>query len=114
MDIPNLGKLMIRNNIAGIEFDEFLVSHAIVENKIKRFICQDATNKTIKEQRQKQGNSLLTRDNLELLTRQGDEALPPGERPIEIDEGAQTWLKTNLDIDVKTLKGKRIIAFLHL
>lgn len=97
---------MIRNNIAGIEFDEYLVSQALVENKIKRFISQDATNKNIKEQRQKQGSSLLTRDNLELLTRQGDEALSPEERPIELDEGAQTWLKTHLDIDIQTLKGK--------
>jgi hypothetical protein len=38
LEIPNLGKLMIRNNIAGIEFDEYLVSQALVENKIKRFI----------------------------------------------------------------------------
>jgi hypothetical protein len=43
---------------------------------------------------------------LELLTRQGDEALSPEERPIELDEGAQTWLKTHLDIDIQTLKGK--------
>jgi hypothetical protein len=48
---------------------------------------------------------MLTKGNLDQLIQQGEETLPPGERPIEIDEGAQTWLKAHLDIDVNTLKG---------
>lgn len=38
MEIPNLGRFLIRGNTAAIEFDEFLVNAALVRKKER---CSD-------------------------------------------------------------------------
>lgn len=114
MDIPNLGTFYIRKNIAAIAFDGFLVNDVLVKmliiNKItNNALLQDATNKTLKEQKSK--NSNLTVDNLQSLL-EGSRAQVNYElskedvNSINADEGGKNYLMTHFGIDFDRIKGK--------
>lgn len=96
MEIPNLGRFLIKNQTAAIEFDEFLVTDAL-----------DATNK-LKDFRAKGESSALTGPNVRDFMYQTFQT--PGsrffevEKPLKINESAQNWLKSTLNIDVNEFK----------
>ena len=102
MDIPHVGKFVLRIPLAAIEFDEFLINDTL-----------DATNKVTKEKRLKDDKTSLTKFNVnEFIYQAHSRPNFNGLQTKIVDTTGQNWLKSNFDIDVNTLSGTlKIIKF---
>ena len=117
MEIPNLGILYIRGGIAAINFDEFLVHDVVVSyidyNAINIYL-KNVTNKSLKEKKEK-GESTLSKKNIDhFLNFLTQSKIPQIEEDLDLDieEGAQNYLKSQLGIDLKDIKSKTYVPIL--
>jgi hypothetical protein len=64
MEIPNIGVFYIRNKVAGVKFNDYLIN----DTRVRMFvIMKGISRKTINEKKQR-GEMLLTRDALGRLS----------------------------------------------
>lgn len=89
MEIPNVGVLVVRNGIAGVEFLEYLI-------KETEEICSKPV-----EERMAKGEMALTKERVQKF----EEIRNKEQEAVTIDEKAQNYLKNSLGIDFMN-KGK--------
>jgi hypothetical protein len=87
MDIPHIGKFVLRIPLAAMEFDEFLINESL-----------DATNKVMKEKRLKDDGTSLSKFNVNEFLFQSHSRPNHNLKTKIVDTTGQNWLTLSCKI----------------